>query len=756
MKRVSKKNQLTEADVKRYTFNFWKIIVGIVAIGFLFILSIRLGVFGKLPSFSDLENPKSNLASEVITEDHKVLGTYYVQNRSNVKYSELSPYLVKALVSTEDKRFYDHSGIDYSRTFTVIFHTLTGNKQGGSTITQQLALNLFSDGRQKNFLKRVIQKFQEWITAVRLERNYTKDEIITMYFNTVDFGAYNTYGIKSAARTYFNTTPDKLTAEQAALLVGMLKGPGAYSPVRYPEKSRTRRNTVLNNMVAANFISAEEATKAKEKPLGLELKIANYGEGLAPYFRAVLKDEIKKEFAKLSITKPDGTPYDLDRDGLKIYTTINMSMQQYAEDSQKEWMKQLQSKFSAQWKNRDPFKGDKAKLLMSGMKRSDRYRILKEEGLNEDAIKKAFNVKVPMNIFTWKGSVDTMMTPMDSIKYNKLMLRNAMMSMEPKTGHIKAWVGGIDFDHFKYDQVKMGTRQVGSTAKPFTYAVAIDNGYSPCYSIPNYQQTYNGWTPRGNAQGGNPITLAKALAYSQNYATAYLVHEVGAAEVAALTKRMGITSDVPNYPSISLGAYEASVFDMVGAYSAFVNQGTWIEPTAILRIEDKNGTPIYDKAPKVVKALNSESAYIIVDMLKKVVSQGTARRIQWMYKLTNPIGGKTGTTNDNSDAWFIGITPELVTGVWTGAEDRGISFDRMEYGQGAAAAMPVFAYYMQKVYKDSNLKYTKGDFEQPQGGLTRVIDCNQYWGGGGSDVEDGSTDSSGKDATKLKDDRLGF
>jgi len=756
MKRVSKKNQLTEGDIKRYTFNFWKVIIGIVALGFLFILSIRLGLFGKLPSFSDLENPKSNLASEVITDDHKVLGTYYVQNRSNVKYSELSPYLVKALVSTEDKRFYDHSGIDYSRTFTVIFHTLTGNKQGGSTITQQLALNLFSDGRQKNFLKRIIQKFQEWVTAVRLERNYTKDEIITMYFNTVDFGAYNTFGIKSAARTYFNTTPDKLTAEQAALLVGMLKGPGAYSPVRFPEKSKIRRNTVLNNMVAANFISAEEASNAKEKPLGLELKIANYGEGLGPYFRAVLKDQIKKEFANLKIVRADGTPYDLDRDGLKIYTTINMSMQQYAEDAQKEWMKQLQSKFSAQWKNRDPFKGDKAKLLISGMKRSDRYRILREEGLNDDEIKKAFNVKVPMNIFTWKGSKDTMMTPMDSIKYNKLMLRNAMMSMEPKTGHIKAWVGGIDFDHFKYDQVKMGTRQVGSTAKPFTYAVAIDNGYSPCYSIPNYQQTYNGWTPRGNAQGGNPITLAKALAYSQNFATAYLVHEVGAAEVAALTKRMGITSDVPNYPSISLGAYEASVFDMVGAYSAFVNQGTWIEPTALLRIEDKNGTHIYDKAPKVVKALNSESAYIIVDMLKKVVSQGTARRIQWKYNLTNPIGGKTGTTNDNSDAWFIGITPELVTGVWTGAEDRGISFDRMEYGQGAAAAMPVFAFFMQKVYKDSNLKYTKGDFEQPQGGLTRVIDCNQYWGGGGSDVEDGSTDSSSKEEPKLKDDRLGF
>jgi len=420
-------------------------------------------------------------------------------------------------------------------------------------------------------------------------------------------------------------------------------------------------------------------------------------------------------------------------------------MQQYAEDAQREWMKDLQRTFAQQWKNNNPFKGDKAKLLTSGMKRSDRYRMLKEEGKSEDEIRAAFDVKVPMTIFTWNGNVDTVMTPMDSIKYNKLFLRNAMMSMEPKTGHIKAWVGGINFEHFKYDQVKMGTRQVGSTAKPFTYAVAVDNGYSPCYSIPNFQQDYNGWSPRGTAEGGNPITLGKALALSQNFATAFLVHEVGADAVAALTKKMGITSEVPNYPSISLGSYEASVYDMVGAYSAFVNHGTWVEPTMILRIEDKNGTPIYEKAPKVVKALNSESAYIMVDMLKKVVSQGTAGRLRWKFNLLNPIGGKTGTTNDNSDAWFMGITPELVSGVWTGAEDRGISFYSMSSGQGANAAMPIFALYMQKVYADPKLKYTKGDFALPEGGLTRELDCNKYSNFQGTSSE-----------PQLDDDRLGF
>ncbi|MFZ4261754.1 transglycosylase domain-containing protein [Sphingobacterium sp. HJSM2_6] len=753
MKRESKSSKLTEEDVKSYTRKFWMLLIGLVAFSFIFLLSVRLGIFGKLPTFKDLENPKSNLASEILTDNNKVLGTYYVHNRSNVKYSELSPFLINALISIEDKRFYEHSGIDYSRTISTIVLTLGGNKQGGSTITQQLALNLFGEPRARNPIKRIMQKLQEYITAVRLERNYTKEEIIMMYFNTVDFGAYNTFGIKSAARTYFNTTPDKLTAAQAALLVGMLKGPGQYSPINFPDNALNRRNLVLQNMREQNFLSSEEFEKNREKPLGITLVKSNYGDGIAPYFRAVLKEEIKKEFQRLAITKPDGTPYDLDRDGLKVYTPINYNMQVHAEEAQKEWMKRLQNEFDKQWKRKNAFTGDNAKLLITGMKRSDRYRGLKADGMTEEEIKKNFNKKVPMNLFTWKGNVDTVMTPMDSIKYTKLFLRNALVSMEPQTGHIKAWVGGINFEHFKYDQVRLGTRQVGSTAKPFVYAYAIDNGYGPCVSVPNHLQTYGDWTPKGIVQGGDPITLKGAIKYSQNYASAYLITEVGAANVADFTKRMGVNSNIPSNPSIALGSYDASLFDMVGAYSTFVNQGTWIEPTMILRIEDKNGASIYDKAPKVTKPLNSETAYAIVDMLKGVVDGGTASRLRWdpnFGGLKNPIGGKTGTTNDNSDAWFIGVTPQLVTGVWTGAEDRGISFSSMQYGQGAAAAMPVFGLYMKRVYADKSLKYTQEDFPIPEGGITRFeMNCANFSQFYGNDPNQGETQL-------LEDERLGF
>jgi penicillin-binding protein 1A len=749
MKRESKNSKLTAEDIKRYTRRFWVILLGLIGFGALFLFLVRIGLFGKLPSFDELENPQSNLASEILTDDNRVLGTYYRQNRSNVEFSDLSPYLVQALISTEDKRFYGHSGIDYSRTITTVFHTLMGNKQGGSTITQQLALNLFAEKRERNTIKRIMQKLQEWITAVRLERNYTKEEIIMMYFNTVDFGYKNTYGIKSASRTFFNKTPDKLSIEEAAVLVGMLKGPSMYSPVRNVERSQERRNLVMANMRNEGFITSEELEAAKVKPLKLDLNVSSYGEGLAPYFRAVLKDEIKKEFQRLGITKEDGTPYDLDKDGLKIYTPINYEMQEYAEAAQKEWMQKLQSEFNKQWRNRSAFTGERAKLLETGMRRSDRYIQMKNDGATDAEIKKAFNTKAQMTIFTWRGNVDTLMTPMDSIKYNKLILRNSMMSMEPKTGHIKAWVGGINFEHYKYDQVKMGIRQVGSTAKPFTYAVAIDNDYSPCQPIPNYQQTYGDWTPRGTVQGGNPITLKNALKYSQNYASAYLINLVGASNVADLTRKMGITSNVPNYPSIALGAYEASVYDMVGAYSAFVNHGTWIKPMMILRVETKDGTVLYENRPDIKKVLNSESAYIMVDMLKGVVDGGTGSRLRRAEYggLTYPMGGKTGTTNDNSDAWFIGVTPELVTGVWTGAEDRSISFSNMQYGQGAAAALPVFGLYMKRVYANSKLNYSKGDFPEPPGGMTRTIDCSKYGGvyHGGEPQE-----------PELQDDRLGF
>src|SRR5690606_37107356 len=493
----------------------------------------------------------------------------------------------------------------------------------------------------------------------------------------------------------------------------------------------------------------EEGQTAKEQELNLKLRIANYGEGMAPYFRAVLKEELKKEFKRLAITKADGTPYDLDRDGLRVFTPINYAMQQYAEEAQQEWMEKLQRDFDRQYRNTDPFKGANANLLTTGMRRSDRYRVLKEAGMSAEEIKQEFNKKVPMTLFTYKGNVDTVMTPMDSIRYNKLFLQNAVMSMEPKTGHIKAWVGGISFEHFKFDHVKLAERQVGSTAKPFTYAAAIDNGYSPCFPVPNHSRTYGNWTPRGTVHGGDTITLKNALKYSQNFASAYVIIEVTATTVASLTKRMGITSNVPNYPSIALGAYEASVFDMVGAYAAFVNHGTWIEPTMILRVEDKNGTPIYEKTPTVVKALNSESAYIMVDMLKGVVDGGTGSRLRWSPEFggfKNPMGGKTGTTNDNSDAWFIGITPDLVTGVWTGAEDRGIRFHSMASGQGAQAALPIFGFYMKKVYADKSLHYTQEDFPLPPGGLTREIDCSQYREVYGTPSRE----------EVLDDDRLGF
>lgn len=754
MKREQKKSKLTPRDVKRFTGLFWGILVFGVVFVVILLFAVRYGLFGELPSFYDLENPKSNLASEILTDDNRVLGTYYLQNRSNVKYSELSPFLIKALISTEDKRFINHSGIDYSRTVTSVFHTLRGNKQGGSTITQQLALNLFAERRERNMIKRIMQKMQEWITAVRLERNYTKEEIIMMYFNTVDFGYKNTFGIKSAAKTFFSTTPDKLNAEQSAVLVGMLKGPTLYSPVRNEENSIRRRNQVLRNMLNANFLTEAEFEEAKSQPLELKLNVSTYGEGLAAYFRASLKDEIRREFKRLAITKADGSPYDLDRDGLRIYTPINYTMQQYAEEVQKEWMQVLQREFDKQWRNRDAFaRDDRKRLLESGMKRSDRYIQLKSEGRSEEEIKEIFNTKVKMEIFTWKGNVDTLMSPLDSIRYNKLILRNAMMAMEPQTGHIKVWVGGVNFEHYKYDQVRQGTRQVGSTAKPFTYAVAVDNGFSPCGPLPNHQQTYGNWTPRGIVQGGDPITLKNALKYSQNFATAYIVNEVGAANVAELTRKMGITSDVPNYPSIALGAYDASVFDMVGAYAAFVNQGTWIEPTMILRIEDNMGTPIYERTPKVVKALNSGSAYIMVEMLKGVVDGGTGSRVRRKEfgGLTGAVGGKTGTTNDNADAWFIGITPKLVTGVWTGAEDRGISFSSMQYGQGAAAALPIFGLFMRKVFDDESLSYKGGDFAKPEGVYLPVMDCTQYEG----EFEGEAIDGQSSIQTE-QEERLGF
>ncbi len=734
---MKKNNQkLAPQDIRRYNGYIWKTILGCFVFFVLLLAVTYFGLFGQLPTFRELENPKSNQASEILAGDKTILGTYYVENRSSVTYAQLSPNVVNALIATEDTRFYDHSGIDFRRAFTILLLNMVGKKQGGSTITQQLAKNIFNGPGSHNPFVRVTQKLKEWIIAVELERRYTKQEIVTMYLNKVDFGAYNTFGIKSAAHTYFNVTPDKLTPDQAALLIGMVKGPGQYSPIRHPDRALNRRNIILGLMAKQNYLSSGQLDEFKKKPLGLDFRPMDHNEGPAPYFRAVLKKEIQKIFKDQNITKSDGTAYDLDRDGLKIYTTIDATMQQYAEEAQREYLPQLQAQFNQQWKGVNRAKAIKNyKLLLDeGMFRSDRYRQLQMEGKTEDEIRQNFDTPDSLELFTWHGDVDTLMKPIDSIVFCKMMLRNSLMSMDPTTGYIKAWVGGTNFEHFKYDQVKDGTRQVGSTAKPFTYSVAIENGFSPCMEVDNVPVTITGygsgpWTPAQSMSDYKPgmITLRTALAYSQNYVAAYVMNEVKPTPVMELIKKMGVNSDVPPYPSICLGVFNASVFDMTGAYCVFANHGTWTEPTFILRIEDKNGNVIYTHTPKVVQAMDEQSAYVMTYMLKGVIEAGTGSRLQYKYGLTNPIGGKTGTTQTNSDGWFMGITPQLVTGVWTGCEDRDIHFFSTRLGEGANSALPVFALFMKKVYANESLGIKKSvDFDAPKNGLTVTIDCDKY------------------------------
>jgi penicillin-binding protein 1A len=723
------KKSLSQQDIRSYNFTLWKLLIGAIALFALFIIMIGYEFFGPLPSFRDIEHPKSNQASEIVTDDGRVLGTYFVQNRSNVTYPEISKNVLNALIATEDIRFNEHSGIDFKRTFTIFFYNIIGKKQGGSTITQQLAFNLFSEeGRQRNFFKRVLQKFKEWVIAVKLERNYTKEEIIVMYLNTVDFGN-QAFGIKSAARVYFNTTPDKLTVAQASTLVGILKGITRYSPTRNPDRALARRNTIMGLMVKADLLTEQELQTEQEKPLGLIFSAATVNDGIAPYFRAVLKNDIRKIFEERSITKPDGTPYDLDRDGLRIITTINYDMQLYAEEAQKEYMRTLQMSFIKSWKGRNPFKG-KEMQIEQGVKRSDRYKALQLEGKSDDEIKTDFNTPTKLSIFTWKGNIDTVMKPIDSVKYYKMLLRNAMMAMDPQTGFVKAWVGGINYEHFKYDQVKMGTRQVGSTAKPFTYSVAVENGYSPCFTVLNEPVTIEvpgspAWTPRSSGTVPGYLTLQKGLALSQNYIAAYLMKQVGPTAVATLAKKMGISSDVPAYPSIALGSFDASVYDMVGAYSVFANKGIYTKPTYILRIEDKNGVVLHSEKAIPVPAMNEEVAYVMTRMLRGVVTNGTGWRLT-KYGIKTPIGGKTGTTQNNSDGWFMGISPQLVAGVWTGCEDRAFHFTSTAQGDGATTALPIFAGFMKRVYANPKLKISKADFEPPKNGVSITFDCNQY------------------------------
>jgi penicillin-binding protein 1A len=694
--------------------------------------------FSDLPSLEELENPRSNLASEIISSDQMVIGKYYIENRTNVSFDRLSPNVINALVATEDARFYKHSGVDVRALLRSIKGVITGNEAagGGSTITQQLAKMLFPRERLSK-PELVIRKFKEWIIAIRLERNYTKDEIIAMYLNKFDF-INNAVGIKSAARIYFNTIPDSLRIEQAAVLVGMAKNPALFNPVRRREATEERRNVVLLQMKKYNYINELQFDSLKKIPLKLNFVREDQNEGLATYFREYLRDYLKKWCREHK--KPDGSNYNLYKDGLKIYTTINSRMQQYAEEAVYEWLgKELQPKFFEHWKGKKsaPFYNltdqEIEQLMTTSMKRSERYRVLKEQGMSEDEIKANFKKPIEMKLFAWNREIDTLLSPMDSMRYSKFFLRTGFMSMEPSTGYIRAWVGGINHKFFKYDHVKQGKRQVGSTFKPFVYALAMQESWSPCYQVPNIPVTFElpeggTWSPKNSdAKYGGMLTLKKGLALSVNTVTAYVMKQFGPQAVVDLVRRMGVTSPMDAVPSLCLGTCDLSVYEIVGANATFANQGVYTEPVFLTRIEDKNGNVLEEFVPRRVEAVSKETAYLMVNLLKGVVDHGTGVRLRYRYGLTNPIAGKTGTTQNNSDGWFIGLTPELVSGVWVGCEDRSAHFRSTDLGQGASMALPIWALYMKKVYADPKLKVSQGDFEKPEDVNIKVeLDCSKY------------------------------
>ncbi len=720
--------------------NLWIIFGAFLAFIVLFFICVAAGVFGAMPSFEELENPQTNLATEIISADGKVLGTYYIENRSNVRYAELSPYIPQALVSIEDERFTEHSGIDEKALFRVAFGVLTGNKKGGgSTITQQLAKNLFPRGENLSTPKLVLRKFQEWITATKLEHNYSKEEIIAMYLNTVAFG-HNAYGIRSAAKTFFDKSPKDLNIEEAALMAGVVNAPTRFSPVRNPENSIGRRNLVLKKMVDNGYITQAEYDSISQIPIDMShFNVMDHNSGQATYFREFLRGELN-DWAK-NHTHPDGRPYNIYRDGLRIYTTIDSRMQKHAEDAVKEFMgKELQPMFYKHWKGHKnaPFYNISADevdhILETSMKRTDRYRTLKNAGMCMDSIKAEFNRPVEMTVFSWDGPIDTVMSPMDSIRYYKWFLQASLVSIESHTGHVKAYVGGLDFRFFKYDHVTQARRQVGSTFKPFLYTLAMQEGeYTPCTRIPNISYSIDlgdgrFWEPHnGGKHIGEEVTLKWALAQSNNWISAYLMNRFGPEAVIGMARRMGVESPIEAVPSICLGVCDLKLIEMVGALSTFANQGVYIKPMFITRIEDKNGNVIEQFMPEESEAMSELTAYKMIELMKGVVQSGTGIRLRSSFGFTNPIAGKTGTTQKQSDGYFMGITPDLTTGVWVGAEDRSVHFRSTNLGQGSHTALPIWAYYMRKVYNDPNLHVSKGDFTKPN--LPNVdlnFDCSTY------------------------------
>lgn len=775
---------------RKWTFLLW--VIGLFPLAVI-ALMLYFASQSDLPDTAALANPKTNLATEVISSDGKVLGRFYLENRTNAEFDQLSPHLVEALIATEDERFYDHSGIDLKGTARAAIYL--GKRGGASTITQQLAKMLFT-GTPANGLERVFQKFQEWIIAVELERRYTKNEILTLYLNRFDW-INQAVGIRSAADIYFNSTPDSLRIEQAAMLVGMAKNPALFNPLRRPDTTLHRRNVVLGQMVRNEFITKDEYDSLTTLPLGLNVKSVDHQDGPAPYFREILRAELKELFDQKDengnyvYAKANGEPYNIYSDGLKIYTTIDSRLQEYAEQAvAKHLGGELQEQFRQDISNyrNPPFSNDLSPDEIKGieraaMRRTQRYRIMtgnecpnchrrvniEKEGdqylcksedcqqewkaIPKDSVETIFRTKeYPMRVFTWEGEVDTMMTPMDSILYYKSILQAGLVSIDPKTGFVKAWVGGNDYKHFQYDHVKLGKRQVGSTFKPFVYATAIREGYSPCYEVPKVPTTFHkgtfnlqeDYTPHDPGRDyGYLVSLKWGLANSINTVTAWVMKQFGPEAVIQLARDLGIESEMEPVVSQCFGVADLSLMEITSANATFANMGVHIEPIYILRIEDKNGKTVYRMQPETNEALDERTAYTMLSLMKGTVdgvynehegrSLGTAVRLKMDlpdreydgFDREIPIAAKTGTTQNQSDGWFIGLTPDLVTGVWVGAEDRSVHFRTLSMGMGTNMALPIWGYYMKAAYADPSLDISQGDFDKPEG-IAVELDCEKY------------------------------
>jgi len=731
--------------------------------------------FADIPSFEELEDPESKLATQVIAENGEILTTFHIENRSYVSYEELSPNLVNAAVATEDVRFYNHSGIDFRSLARVIFKTLLGgdsSQGGGSTLTQQLAKTLYPredvssriPGVSK--LKMVWIKLKEWVTAVKLERSYTKNEIMTMYMNQVFFGS-NAYGIKAASQTFFGKSPIDLTVQEAATLVGMVNKPTRYNPAINPEKSLVRRNFVLSQMEKAGFLTENQKDSITLLPIELSYQVQDHNAGVGPYFRDMLRRTMNAKEPKRSSyaqyedyvvdslqwadnafygwlnknTKADGSKYNLDRDGLKIYTTINYNMQKYAEEAVAEHLGQdLQKSFwrDIRWKKNKPFSDDVEQetvdLLMKQARRwSDRYRTMKNDGASNEEIWKSFSVPTKMRVFSWnkQGYVDTVMTPDDSIRYYKSHLRAAFMAIEPHTGHIKAYVGGPNYRYFKYDNVRQGKRQVGSTIKPYLYTLAMQEGMTPCDKVVNVPQTFlvqdTTWTPKSTDRDewiGQTVTLKWGLTKSSNNISAYLMKQYGPHAMADMMRKMGIGCHIDETYSLCVGSADIAVYDMVAAYNTFPSKGVYVTPIFVTRIEDNNGNLLGEFTNPKREAVSDYTAYLMANLMQGVVNSGTGVRLRAKYGLKGEIAGKTGTTNDQSDGWFIGYTPTLTAGVWVGAEDRQVHFESLSLGGGSNMALPIWGLFMQKVLADGTLGVSETDRFMAPPGVTLNLDCD--------------------------------